>query len=99
MQKPTIGRIVIYRTTEEDKINFRSTYDNVVDQLPAVIVNVWNDTLVNLKVLTDGKTDLWKTSISQGEYEGQWSWPVVIFANPKNTYDPRIGNGSNPLLD
>jgi hypothetical protein len=80
MNKPKIGRIVIYKTTEQDKKNFRDGFEhaNVVDELPAVIVNVWSDTCVNVKVLTDGRTqDLWKTSINQGDQAGNWNWPVI----------------------
>lgn len=43
--KPTIGRIVIYKTTEEDKDYFRSLTKkwqtvNISEQLPAMITAV-----------------------------------------------------------
>ena len=70
--KPTIGRIVIYHVPVSEitsEINFAK-------DLPAVIVRVWSDELVNLKVITDGPEDLWKTSVPIGEKGGSWSWPV-----------------------
>ena len=77
--KPTIGRIVIYRTTAEDKDVMRVTgMQNVVAQLPAIVVNVWSDTCINVKVILDGHgLDLWKSSINKGEGDGNWSWPVI----------------------
>ena len=79
MQEPTIGRIVIYHTTEEERELMRATsYVNVQSELPAVIVSVWSGECVNAKVLIDGGIgDLWKTSISMGDNEGQWSWPEI----------------------
>lgn len=75
--KPTIGRVVIYNTTEEDKASARKNFDNVVQQLPAIIVNVWSDTCINVRVFSDGGSMLWKTSINQGDQPGQWNWPVI----------------------
>lgn len=75
--KPTIGRIVIYKTNQADRELFRDLGDNIVMELPAIIVNVWSDTCVNLKVITDGKLDLWRMSINQGDGEYNWNWPVI----------------------
>ena len=75
--KPTIGRVVIYNTTEEDKASAGKNFDNVVQQLPAIIVNVWSDTCINVRVFSDGGGMLWKTSINQGDQPGQWNWPVI----------------------
>ncbi len=44
--------------------------------LPAIIVAVWNDTCVNLKVFSDGAHDLWITSCVQGTEGRNWSWPT-----------------------
>lgn len=73
--KPTIGRIVIYKLTETER-----AYFNGADILPAVIVRVWSDTCVNLKVLTDGNADLWVTSSTlqddtKSPQSRNWSWP------------------------
>lgn len=73
-----IGDTVIYKPTDEDKD--RLSYKNCGDRnneftphLPAIVVNVFNDKLVNLKVLVDGETPfLWKTSVAFGEGVGQW---------------------------
>lgn len=72
--KPSIGRIVIYR--------FRpGSYNNGAAEAPAVVVRVWSDSCVNLKILMDGPFDYWKTSILQeqavgGTTPGTWHWPV-----------------------
>ena len=78
VQKPSIGRIVIYNTTDDDRAQTGSFNNcNSCLQLPAIIVNVWNDTCVNLKVIVDGSIpDIWKTSVCQGKKEGFWDWPV-----------------------
>lgn len=81
--KPTIGRIVVYQTTEEDKNYFRLlsakwNTTNVSEQLPAIVTAVWSETCINVQVMLDGSQGtMWKTSISQGDGEGQWSWPVI----------------------
>ena len=82
--KPTIGRIVIYKTTEADRTLARTAANhNVQEELPAIVVAVWSETCINVRVFSDGNSLEWKTSILQGEQEGQWHWPVVVFANPK----------------
>lgn len=73
----SIGRIVIYNTTQLDRDFFSSTYSNTPARLPAIVVAVWSDECVNLKVIGDGHHDLWKTSIMKGDSEGQWNWPVI----------------------
>ena len=75
--KPTIGRTVIYNTTEEQKTKMRVDYANVADKLPATIVAVWGTESVNLKVNLDGPGDMWLTSITRGDEPGQWNWPVI----------------------
>jgi hypothetical protein len=69
--EPKIGRIVHFRVPEDTKpkVNFAET-------LPAIVVRVWSNGVVNLKVITDGPSDLWITSVLQGDKEGQWTWPV-----------------------
>lgn len=76
--KPTIGRVVIYNTTEADRKKMTdSGTANEQKQLPATIVAVWGETTVNAKVELDGEGSLWKTSILQGDNEGNWNWPVI----------------------
>ena len=89
MQKPSIGRIVHFRLSE----------DHV---RPAVIVRDWGGGTLNLQVLYDGTNDVpglgtandaegefptedegraglgWKTSIVEGDGVGQWSWPPRV---------------------
>ena len=81
--KPTIGRIVIYNADNaqlkamEDSFKNTRKSCNIQSKLPAVIVAVWSDTLVNLKVFLDGQDDLWVTSASLGDGAYQWNWPVI----------------------
>ena len=73
--KPSIGRIVHYHVGEFDSPELRH---NLASVLPAVIVQVWTDTTVNLKVFTDGPVDTWKTSVVLGNDPGQWFWPPYV---------------------
>lgn len=78
--KPTIGRIVIYKLTEQDKkvleANVQGRYNNTSSELPAMVVIVWSPQTVNLQVIVDGNIGtLWKTSVPQGDEPGQWNWP------------------------
>ena len=85
MKRATIGRIVIYHTTEaEQEVMRNGTNCNVQEHLPAVVVANWTDPSVtegsqclNLKVELDGVGQLWKTSINMGEEPGCWSWPEI----------------------
>ncbi len=83
MNKPSIGRIVIYKLTEADRKKLeihQSSMDggcNVSTELPAIVVAVWSDTCVNLRVLTDGTQIWWKSSINEGDQPGNWHWPVI----------------------
>lgn len=79
--KPTIGRIVIYKPTESElnemKFNvLNHQSQNRQTELPAIIVAVWSETTINVQVMLDGQGGTWwKTSIQQGDGEGQWNWP------------------------
>jgi hypothetical protein len=70
--KPTIGRIVIYKYSEN------CSHQNGSDECPAMIVRVWSDTTVNLKLIEDGPINSWKTSVIQGDGKGNWQWPVKV---------------------
>jgi hypothetical protein len=76
MQKPSIGRIVHYIPADEEK-----RANNGTSPIAAVIVAVWSDTCVNLKLLTDGTADIWKTSVLLLEGPDdetavyRWKWP------------------------
>lgn len=80
--KPTIGRIVIYTSSDSDKNQMKAADAinggcNVQDKLPAIITAVWSDTCVNLKVICDGNLELWKTSSTKGDEPYCWNWPVI----------------------
>jgi len=74
--KPTIGRIVHYRTTKDDRTVLGNTGGWEASLLPAIITATHSDTCVNIQVFADGRQNLWKTSVNEGDGEGQWSWPV-----------------------
>lgn len=69
---PTIGRIVIYKPAISEK-----PQSNMAEELPAVIVRVWSEDCVNLKIINDGENDIWKTSVIKGDGEYQWHWPKI----------------------
>jgi hypothetical protein len=71
--KPTIGRIVIFHCDENQK----EKWNNSQSDAPAVITSVWSDTCVNLKVLLDGDSVLWVTSVPEGTGSANWSWPTI----------------------
>jgi hypothetical protein len=73
-KKASIGRIVEYNMTPDNQNQVQGT---LVQKVPAVIVSVQSDTLVNLKVWTDGPTDLWLTSVLLGDEAGKWNWPEI----------------------
>lgn len=54
--KPSIGRIVL--------VPMDPAENNGSDVAPAVITRVWNDVMINVKILTDGPADQWRTSLS-----------------------------------
>lgn len=92
----TVGRIVNYHVSENDSPELKNNFV-VGEVLPAIIVRVWTGETVNLKVFTDGPVDVWKTSVVNGEAEGNWSWPVIGTpqaaiqdnTNPNNPPPPR----------
>lgn len=71
-QKPSVGRVVHYKPSDSDPPR------NNAEVLPAVIVRVWSDTCVNLRVLNDQVYDFWKTSSTLGDGAGQWTWPPRV---------------------
>lgn len=78
----SIGRTVIYKTTDAQQDAMRKASSlgrscNVTDELPAIVVAVWSQSAINLKVILDGIGDIWVTSVSEGDQPGQWHWPVI----------------------
>lgn len=85
---PTIGRIVIFKTNEAQQEHLKNTpYCNVSKELPAIIVAVFSESTVNLKVMLDGPGEFWVTSALQGDEPGNWNWPVI--APQVNPVDPK----------
>ena len=76
MSEVTLGRIVVFVVDEHTRARMSGNAD--VCELPAVIVRVWSNNCVNLKVLCDGPEDLWVTSVSYdgaGMSKRTWHWP------------------------
>jgi hypothetical protein len=71
----TIGTIVQYRTTEEERDTFskRPGMCEVREYLPAMIIASHNG-VVNLNVQLDGHGSIWKKECEQGKEEGQWQF-------------------------
>ena len=69
---PRIGDIVMYVVSDFDDDVIRH---NHAEELPAIVVAVWEDNCVNLKVFTDGPVDAWATSVEAGDLPGQWYFP------------------------
>ena len=65
--KPTIGRIVHFYGDEDEPI-------------AAVVVRVWDEECVNLRLLEDGPDTPWMTSVPYHEdkREFSWSWPPLV---------------------
>lgn len=55
MQKPSIARLVI--------VSMDPARNNGANEAPAVITRVWSDTLINVRVLSDGDGVEWRTSV------------------------------------
>lgn len=67
-----IGRIVIFNVPEDMKPKV-----NWAEKLPAIIVRIWSNDCVNLKIITDGTDDIWQTSVPKGTEVNQWQWPEI----------------------
>lgn len=89
MQKPSLGRKVLYKLTAQDcrwiDQHVPSAGRNPVSagqQYPAEVVAVFSpeSTTANLKVFLDGGpgAEFWSTSRSEGEEPGYWSWPPRV---------------------
>lgn len=75
--KLKIGMIVNYKPTayEMGIMKEKQSVCNIKENLPAVVVSIDEENyLVNLKVLLDGKGDIWAKDVVQGDEVGQWEW-------------------------
>lgn len=80
--KPSLGRIVLYTFPKGVDHEFTKQAGQS-SQVPAIVVGVWSDTCVNLRVFTDGSQPLpCITSVSlKGEHSGDgnfWEWPPRV---------------------
>lgn len=88
---PTLNRFVLYTLTAHDADNVNHVRTHARERIhegnraqagqafPMLIVRVWGDaedSAVNGQVFLDGNDVLWKTSVSVGEGEGYFAWPV-----------------------
>lgn len=76
MPKPSLGRIVL--VPADPAVN------NGADVAPAVITRVWNDEVINVRVLLDSDAVQWRTSVGYAEsfenieHNHQWTWPPRV---------------------
>jgi hypothetical protein len=76
LQRAEIGRMVHYVPTKQERLDLNES----VSPIPAVIVAVLLQGLVNLKVITNGPRDFWKKSVppmTEKGQEGRWKWPQL----------------------
>lgn len=89
-QKPGIGRIVHYTLNQADAGTVNRQRGNLSgrcgnqasagDVYPMIITRAWGDeptSAVNGQVLLDGNDALWLTSVTVGEGERHFAWPVL----------------------
>lgn len=79
-QKPSLGRIVL--------VSVDPAMNNGAAEAPAVITRVWNDTVINVRVLTDSDSvPEWRTSLTHRDtFDGldafldprRWTWPPRV---------------------
>ena len=77
--KPTIGRIVHYYPTASDHPqDFLN--QKLGEPIAAVIVKVWTEECVNLRLISDSDSTAWITSICYDEAHSEmsWSWPPRV---------------------
>lgn len=93
MQKPTIGRIVLYALSAREAKNINAqiadgagaNYVSEGDEFPLIVARVWEPSpadpegSVNGQVILDGTFTLWVTSVHQSliRSPGYWRWPEI----------------------
>lgn len=103
-KKPTIGRIVIYKTTKKEQAAMQQQHGVSREELPAVIVATFPtfddaDRRVSLKVFQDGNLpDLYRPETTRGDHEGTWHWPVIESATSTTT-KPVTSDGAQGTHD
>ncbi|MEU9380014.1 hypothetical protein AB0D38_02940 [Streptomyces sp. NPDC048279] len=76
MPKPSLGRVVL--VPADPAVN------NGADTAPAIITRVWNDDVVNVRVLLDSDAIQWRTSVKYVNDLGglahthAWTWPPRV---------------------
>jgi hypothetical protein len=87
MPVPTLGRIVLYKLSEDDArhIQQQRSHDSTTANMsgaghkyPAVVVSTFGGEAVNLQVLLDGPDSFWATSRHEGDEPGTWAWPPRV---------------------
>lgn len=87
VQPVTVGRIVHLFPNEYHREFIQKTSGGNLlvagEPVAAVIVRVWNPDMVNLKVITDGRHDVWLPSVGSPKFMGThesrntyWDWPA-----------------------
>lgn len=76
MPTPSLGRIVL--VPADPAVN------NGADTAAAVITRVWNDDVINVRVLLDSDAVQWRTSVTYTEsldtaqHLNYWTWPPRV---------------------
>jgi hypothetical protein len=87
MPQPTIGRVVLYKLSEDDArhVQQQRSHDGTTANMtgagrtyPAVVVSTFGGEAVNLQVLLDGPDSFWATSRHEGDEPGMWTWPPRV---------------------
>ena len=87
MPLPTLGRIVLYKLSEDDARHIQQQRSHngtmanmagVGHKYPAVVVSTFGGEAVNLQVLLDGPDSFWATSRHEGDQPGTWAWPPRV---------------------
>lgn len=72
-QKPSICRIVQYRDDP-----YPPDEPDAETWIPALIVHVWDDEIVNLAVWDQHGNQTARTSVEKGDEMYQWRWPPKV---------------------
>jgi hypothetical protein len=76
-QRPSIGRIVLYRPTGEECERFEARGNRATDAVAAIVVNVAADRC-SLRLFLDGPDSPPRVDAPEGDGPGCWSWPPRV---------------------
>lgn len=96
MIKPSIGRQVLYRPLESEKIHHKHN-----QPFAATIIHVWNDRMVNLDVITEKGQHLFKSSCTLAQdreaSDGEAEWMQYQIDQQAKADAAAVAPASSPL--